>query len=373
MAGLIMDRLLSAKGLLRGLLIAAASLAAAVLLLLGFSSSFSTALGLFFLGPFKNLYYFGNMLNAAVVLILAGLAASLAFTSRNFNLGGEGQIYLGAIASVAVGLALRDTDPLLATAASCAAGAFVGGLLGWLSGFLKRWAGVDELISSFLLSSAMVYLGDYLITSPLQDRASSFQTTEALPAVFRFAKLLPPSSLSTGAFVALAALLLAHVLLSRSRFGYELRLTGLNGEFARYNGIDTGAYASGAMALSGAMNGLAGAVLVFGLYFKAYKGFSAGLGWSGIAVTLLAGNHPLAILPSALFFAYLDAGAKAVMIGSDVASEILSVIQSVIFFLVTARAFDSLFTNKRRGRKGASGGGGADGVAGAVPTKGECP
>jgi len=83
------------------------------------------------------------------------------------------------------------------------------------------------------------------------------------------------------------------------------------------------------------------------------KGFSAGIGWSGIAVALLAGNRPLAVIPAALFFAYLDSGAKAVMVGADVTSEIVDIVQSVVFFLVTAKALESLFLKKKpRGAEG---------------------
>ena len=346
-----------------------AAFAVAALLLLAFSSSFASALGLFFLGPFKNLYYFGNMLNAGVALAIAGLAASIAFATRSFNLGGEGQVYVGAIAAAVVCAATPAAGGAPGALLGIAAGAAAGGALGWLSGFLKRSLGVDELISSFLASSAAVYLGDYLITGPFQDPSSNFQTTAAVPAAFRFAKLLPPSGLSSGSFVALAAVAAAWFLLSRTRFGFELRMTGLNAEFAKYCGIDTGAYAASSMAISGALYGLAGSVLILGSYFKAMKGFSSGLGWSGLAVALIAGRNPLAILPAALFFAYVDAGAKAVMVGADVSSEIVSVVQAAVFFLVTARALDELFLRRRRG--GAPEASSVPGGFGGEPTKGD--
>lgn len=334
------------------LTIAAAALSAA-LLLLAFSSSFLDALGLFFLGPFKNAYYFGNMLSSSVALAVAGLGASLAFGSRNFNLGGEGQVYLGAIAAVLVCLGLPPMPPAALIAAAIGAAMATGGLMGAVSGALKRRLGVDELISSFLFSSGLVFVGDFLVTGPLQDPASNFQTTQAIPEAARLAKIFPPSSLSSSAFIALAVILLVAFLLDRSRLGFELRLTGRNPEFARYVGIDTGAYATAPMAASGALYGLAGALMILGSYYKAMKGFSSGMGWSGIAVALLAGNRPLAVIPAALFFAYLDSGAKAVMVGADVTSEIVDIVQSVVFFLVTAKALESLFLRKKpRGAEG---------------------
>jgi simple sugar transport system permease protein len=331
----------------------ACAFATAVALLAAFSSSFWDALSLFFLGPFENSYYFGNMLNASIPLILAGLGASVAFGSRNFNLGGEGQIYSGAIAAAATCLALPDGlatgAPLLGMAVAAVAGAVAGAFLGALSGALKRSLGVDELISSFLASAAVVYLGDFLITGPLQDPASNFQATRAIPEALRLARMYPPSSLSAGCFLALAAALCMHFVMRRTRFGFELGLCGKNREFARYVGVDAGAYDLWPMALSGALHGLAGAAMILGTYYKAMKGFSSGIGWSAIAVALIAGDAPLAVVPAGLFFAYLEAGAKAVMVGADVSSEIVAVIQSVIFFLVTARALRGLFGPRLRG------------------------
>ncbi len=320
----------------------ACAFAVAVILLLAFSSSFGDALGLFFLGPFKNKYYFGNMLNDSIAFALTGLGISVAFASRNFNLGGEGQVYSGAIATVAVCIAFPDGGlPVAVLAVS--AGMATGGLLGGFSGYLKRMLAVDELISSFLASAAVVLIGDYIITGPLQDPASNFQTTVEVAEAFKLARILPPSSLSTGCFIAIFASVLMKLAMDKTRFGFELRLCGSNREFARYVGVDTGFFDVAPMVLSGAFHGLAGSVMVLGTYYKAMRGFTAGVGWAGIAVALIAGNRPLAVLPAALFFAYLEAGAKAVMVGADVTSEIVAVVQSVIFFLITARVLEGFW------------------------------
>jgi simple sugar transport system permease protein len=324
----------------------ACAFAVAVGLLLAFSSSFGEALGLFFLGPFKNAYYFGNMLNDSIAFALTGLGVSVAFASKNFNLGGEGQVYSGAIATVAVCLAFPEGG-LPALVLAVLAGMAVGGLLGGFSGYLKRALAVDELISSFLASAAVVLIGDYVITGPLQDPASNFQTTLQIADAFKLSRILPPSSLSTGCFIAIAASLVMKLALDKTRFGFELRLCGSSREFARYVGVDTGFFDIAPMVISGALHGLAGAVMILGTYYKAMRGFSAGVGWAGIAVALIAGNKPLAVLPAALFFAYLEAGAKAVMVGADVTSEIVAVVQSVIFFLITARVLEGLFQKKR--------------------------
>lgn len=316
-------------------------------LLWALSPSLPEALRLFFAGPFGNRYNLGNMLGEAAVLVLAGLGAGVAFGSRNFNLGGEGQVYLGAVVTAAACLAFPGGNPVLVPLLASLAGALAGAFLAWLSGWLRLSLGVDELISSFLLSAAVVYCCDFLVTGPLQDLGSNFQATTAIPDAFRFARILLPSSLSTSVVPVLALLGIAAFIRARTRFGFELGLMRKNEEFARYVGIDRGFYRTMPMALSGGFYGLAGAFLVLGTYGRVMKGFSAGTGWSGIAVALVAGNAPLAVLPSALLFAYLDAGAKAVMVGTDVTQEIVSVVQAAVFLFVTARFADRFLAGRK--------------------------
>lgn len=314
----------------------AAALAAACLLLFFLSESFAESLSLFFVAPLTNRYYLGNLAASMVPLIVAGLGVAFAFESHNFNLGGEGQLYAGALAATITALGAPESPVFMVQFLSCAAAAAAGGLIGALSGSLKRRLGVDELISSFLVSSIVVLIVDFLVTGPFQDPASNFQTTRAIPPAAAFAKLLPPSSLSIGIFVALLASLVGKAVMDKTRFGFELKLCGANREFSRYAGIDSGNYTVLSMALSGALHGLAGALMIFGSYGKAMRGFSAGVGWSAIAVSLIARNDPLALIPAAAFYAYLESGSKSVMMGSDVSSEIVAVVQAVIFLLVTA-------------------------------------
>ncbi len=139
--------------------------------------------------------------------------------------------------------------------------------------------------------------------------------------------------------------------MDRTRFGFELKLCGANREFAHCAGIDSGSYTLVPMALSGALHGLAGSLMIFGSYYKVMRGFSSGIGWSAIAVSLIAKNNPLALIPAAAFYAYLDSGAKSVMIGSDVSSEIVAIVQAVIFLLITASRlpFVKAFAPKKGG------------------------
>lgn len=313
-----------------------AALLSSCLLLLFFSESFFDSFLLFFINPLTNRYYLGNMIAFMAPLIVAGLGIAFAFESHNFNLGGEGQLYSGSLAAVLVAIAMKGKPAALIWLFSFAAAAAAGGLIGALSGFLKRRLAVDELISSFLVSSIVVFLVDFLVTGPFQDPFSNFQATRAIPPAAVLPKILPPSSLSTGIFVALLVLLVGKFVLERTRFGFELRLCGANKDFARYAGIDEGVYALVPMFLSGALHGIAGALMIFGSYGRLLRGFSSGVGWSAIAVALIARNKPLALVPAAAFYAYLDSGAKSVMIGAGASPEIVGIIQAVIFLFITA-------------------------------------
>jgi len=325
-----------------GLLITlGSSLLLAVLLILLLSRQPLQAATYFFAGPFLNGYDFGNMLNYAAPLIFAGLGMAVAFTSSEFNLGGEGQIYLGGLAATLACLALPSAPGpagiLLALLAAAAASALLAGL----SGFLKMGWRIDELITSFLLSGAVILVVDYLVTGPLDDPQNNLLATRGFAERFFLFKLLPPSNLNASLPIALAAAGLVWLLVFKTHMGYEMRICGLNQEFSRYGGINVQAYLVLPMVVSGALHGLAGGFAVLGTYHRFLKDFSAGVGWSAIAVALIARNNPLGVLPAALFFAYLEAGARAAMLHADVTFEIASIVQAAVFFLITARSLYS--------------------------------
>jgi ABC-type uncharacterized transport system permease subunit len=292
----------------------------------------------FFIGPFTNRYYLGNMLNSAVPLVFTGLGIAVAFKSSVFNLGGEGQVYSGALASTVVCLALPGANGYLGGLASLAGALACGAVLAGLSGLFKMKWGTDELISSFLISSAVVFVVNYFITGPLDDPANNLLASYAIARQYFLAGIFPPSRLNASAGLALLAAASVFFLLSYTHTGYEMRMCGLNREFSRYGGINVSFYVVLPLILSGALHGLAGGLAILGTQHMAVKEFSSGMGWNGIAVSLIAKNNPLAIIPAAVFFAWLDAGAKAAMLHSDVTFEIAAIVQSVIFYLVTAQA-----------------------------------
>jgi simple sugar transport system permease protein len=302
----------------------------------------------FFVGPFTNRYYLGNMLNVTVPLVFTGLGISMAFKSSVFNLGGEGQVYAGGLAVTAVCLALPSANGYLGgTLALLSAMILSGGIAG-LSGYVKMKWNADEMISSFLLSSAVILVVNFFITGPLDDPKNNLLATLAIGRQYSLARIFPPSKLNLSAFIALAAAVLVFFFMYKSHVGYEMRMCGLNREFSRYGGIDVSKYLVLPMVLSGALHGLGGGLMIIGTYGATIEGYSFGMGWNGIAVALIAKNHPLGVIPAALLFAYLDAGAKAAMLNADVTFEIAAIAQSFIFYFVTAQALYGLARKRRR-------------------------
>ena len=265
----------------------------------------------FFIGPFTNKYYFGNMLNAAIPLIFTGLGIAVAFRSSMFNLGGEGQVYAGGLVATFILLSMPDTTAVFGIFLALVSSVVLGALLAGFSGFFRMKWNTDELISSFLLSSAVVLITNYFITGVLDDPNTSLLTTPPVAEKFWFLPIFPPSTLDISILAAVLTAVGVYFFMFRTKWGYEMRMCGLNREFSRYGGINVSRYMVMPMLISGGLHGLAGSVAIMGTYHKCLKGFSGGMGWNGIAVALIAKNNPLGVIPAAVFFAYLDAGAKA--------------------------------------------------------------
>jgi simple sugar transport system permease protein len=262
----------------------------------------------------------------------------MAFRGGTFNLGGEGQIYLGGLAASMVLLSGQNSiaAPVLLCFAAFAA-MLTGALMGGISGALKRKIGMNELISSFLLSSALIPVADFLIKGPLRDSSGNLLALPAFSGGLVLLRLLPPSNLSVSFVFALLLIFAGHVFINRTFRGYLFRISGADPAFARYGGIDPEKAWLPAMAVSGALSALAGFFAIAGTYGRCHAGFSGGLGWSAIAVALIAGNRPLALLPAALVFGWLKSGSDSALLAAGLNLETSSFIQAAILIFATVR------------------------------------
>ncbi|QAT87432.1 ABC transporter permease [Corallococcus coralloides] len=254
----------------------------------------------------------GEAAMKAALLTLTGLSVAVAFKVGLFNIGAQGQMIWGALAAALVG-AHVSLPGLLHVPLALAAAAVAGAAWASIAGVLKLKRGVHEVISTIMLNWVAVSLVDnWLVIGPLRavaEGASSITgTAEILPSA-QLPRLLGDSSrLNLGFPLALAAALGVWVWLTRTRSGYETRAVGLTPEAARAAGIPTLWRAGGAMALAGALAGLAGAVLVLGTEGRYPGSLGAPYGFDGIAIALIGNNHPLGAALSAIVFGILRAG-----------------------------------------------------------------
>jgi general nucleoside transport system permease protein len=273
-------------------------------------------------------------------LTLVALGWIVAFSVKRINIGFEGQILMGGVLAAVVGLKL-GTPPApihlaLAVAAGVVAGALYAGIAAWL------WArrSVNEIISTLLLNFVAIQLVSWLVRGPLQEPTRTFPRSGDLPASVRWPRLLANTSLSWDIFVAAAMVLIVWFVLQRTSFGFELRLTGANEEAARHAGISTVKVTVLAFLASGALAGLAGSSLILaGESGSMADNFSAGYGFAGIVVALLARNSPIGAVPAALLFAFLRQGGGLMEARVGISSAVVGITQGLVILLVASASF----------------------------------
>lgn len=280
-------------------------------------------------------YTIGQTLTIATVLALTGLAACLPFTAKLWNVGAEGQLYAGAVASVLVGLSLPDglPGPLVAALATVA-GALGGAAWALVPGLLAAFVGASEMIVSLLLNFVATTLASYVITSVVPD--SSGQGTQRLARDERLPTLWDAGGVTVALLIAVAAVVVCAVLLRHTRFGFSVRAIGSGRDAARLAGFGTRSVTVTTFALGGAAAGLAGAALVLGSAGQLTLGMSANYGFIGVAVALVAGLRPLFVLLSALVFAALSVGSNNLQVAVGLPKDLGSVLVAVLVLALLA-------------------------------------
>lgn len=300
-------------------------------------------------GALGSLVAVANTLDRSTVLIMAGLAAVLAFSTSVINLGIEGQLYMGAFAAAWVGFSIQGLPSFLHITLALVAGAIAGGLWSFPPILLKiRW-NVNEIVPSLMFNYIATLFTAYLVAFPFKSASTILPGTEKVATAARLPRFLHGSVLNLGFPIALALVFVVHWFLFRTKQGYELRLVGLNRRFAEYAGLPVRRSALLGMLLSGAMAGMGGAAIILGFFGRFITAFSAGYGWDGIVISLLAKNNPMGVIPAALFYAALANGALAMQSATQVPTMLVGTVKGVIMFVVTVQAF-LMYLNKRSGR-----------------------
>ncbi len=266
----------------------------------------------------------------AIPLCLIGLGVACAFRAGVFNIGGDGQLLIGACCAVAMVPVLAGLPMPVALAALMVAGMAGGAAWGLVAGVLKARFGANEIIATIMLNYIAYQVLSWLVRGPLQEPAGIFPRSSRLPAELRLPIVLDGTRISAGVLVALVAVLVIWLLLTRSRWGFAVTLVGQNPDAARYGGVHTGRVAMTVLAAGGAMAGLAGTVEVSGLHGRLQEGFATGFGITAIAVALLARLNPLWVPVSAFGFAGLYVGSGTVARSTAVPFPLVNVIEAIV-------------------------------------------
>jgi len=264
----------------------------------------------------------------AAPLLLTGLAVALCFRCGVWNIGAEGQLLAGALVATAVATRLWPEAPAgWLLPATLGAAAAAGALFGAAAGALRAWRGVSEVLSTILLNFVAIQLVALAVLGPLQEAAGAYPKSDPFPE----AALLPAvGRLHAGVPAALLAAVAVQALLFRTAWGFRLRAVGFAPRAARFAGIAPERQALGALALGGALAGLAGAGEVAGVTGQLYQGLSPGIGYTAIPVALLARLQPLGVIPAALFFGALEAGAGSMQRAAGVPAVATQVVQGLV-------------------------------------------
>jgi general nucleoside transport system permease protein len=310
------------------------ALAAGAAIMLAFRSNPLTAYGALLQGGLGSLQGIAETLVQATPLLFAGLGVAIAFRAGLFNIGAEGQLVVGALCTAVAGAALHLPKPI-EVPACLLAGAAGGAAWSSIAGILRARLGASEVITTIMLNYVAFLGANYLVSGPLRGVQAAPETAE-ISSTAQLAPLLADTRLTAALPLAIGIALLLAWWLRRTVAGYELRAVGRSERAARYAGINVPGTIVQAMALSGALAGLAGATEVLGLVHRFNAQLSPGYGFTSIAVALLANSNPLGVVASGLFFGLLQNGALSMQALAGVPKDLVSVVEGLVILFVAA-------------------------------------
>ncbi|HJS29425.1 MAG TPA: ABC transporter permease [Anaerolineales bacterium] len=323
--------------------LAAFAVGAVILFFLGANPA--EAYGALLEGAFGSPNAAADTIVKATPLLLVALGICIGFRGGVINIGGEGQLIVGAVASTLVGLTLADSPAWLVIPLAMIAGFAGGALWGGIAGALKAYFNVNEILSTIMLNLIAVQGMNYLLREPLIDpiqleAASRIPQTARLERVFDLPRLVP-TRLHAGALLAIVLAVVVYFFLWRTTIGYRIRAVGLNQDASRYAGISVKRYLVLALLLSGGFAGLAGAVQVFGVHHRMFTdgsavGFTGSAGFNGIVVALFGKLHPLGAIPASFLFGALLVGANSLQRTVQVTSAFITALNGLVIIFVVS-------------------------------------
>lgn len=336
--------------------LAALVVGAVVLLLLEVNPI--TAYKALYEGAFGTKNAVAETLVKATPLLLVGIGICISFRAGVINIGGEGQMIVGALLGTALALELPDADPIVIIPLGLLAGFIGGAIWGAIAGFLKAYFNVNEILSTVMLNQIAIYVMNYLLNNTLID-PSQAQLASRIPQTARLSRatdlprLWMPTRLHLGVVIAVVLAVVVYIFLWRTTLGYRIRVVGKNARASRYAGINVKRYIVLSLLLSGGFAGLAGITQVYGVSHRmitdgSAAGFTGSAGFNGIVAALFGKLHPIGTVPASVLFGALLVGANQLQRATQVPSAFITTLNGIVLIFVVS---SEIWTRRRARRR----------------------
>lgn len=289
------------------------------------------------LANFDSLGNFALFLNRATPLTLIALGVVFSFRAGIFNVGGEGQLYAGAVTTTVVAIACASLPALVLMPLAIVAGFLAGAVVGWIPGVLKVRLAVDEVVTTLMLNIIILLITSWLANQVIRDTTAYGAVSWMVPNSIWLPPLPFVPRATSGFLVAAVLAVVSWGVLFRTQWGAEVRAAGTNLRFAEATGVPAARRVISAMVIAGGLSGLAGALYVLGVGHRFEQNFSPSYGLVGLTCALLARVHPIGSLATALFYAAMLNGAAYMQISTDVPRSLVNLLTGLLVLLMTAR------------------------------------
>jgi len=324
--------------ILRTILAVVIALAIVAVIVLIVSSEPMEAIKGLLLGPLSGKRRIANVFELMIPLTFTGLAITVVFQTKRYNLASESAFYIGSMTALLIGLK-SPFPPLLTIVLAFAAALVVAGIVGFIPAIANQKTGASELVISLMLNYVVSYFVSYIFKHRVRDPHKTTLQSLPLDKSLKLTNILEGTRLHSGLFIVLILAFLTWYFMYKTRWGYALRATGSNENFGKYSGINVVLVIILAQVIGTAFAGLGGAVEMYGMHTTFRWTDSPGYGWDGVIMATLARGNPAFVPFAAFFLAYVRVGADILNRTSSLPAEIVSIIQAIIILLIAAQSF----------------------------------
>lgn len=319
-----------------------------LLILVGYDAN--QAFAQMFKASYQNIRAVGNSLMKTTPLIFTGIAIAYGFRGNVFNIGAEGQFIVGAIVASWAGVSLGTLPSIILIPFILIMAMAAGALWALVPGLLKVRMSVSEIITTIMFNYIAIRLLGFFVKGPLKEAGQTAPQTAKIAQNAMLPDLIPRTTLHLGFLIALAAAVIVYYILFRTRHGFEVRSVGFNPLGSKTSGIRVEKVALSTMLISGGIAGMGGAVEMLGVANRLYEGFNTGIGYTAIAVSLLANSNPVGVIFSAYVFGILNVGSGALQRMAGISSTFVKITQGIIILFIAESSVERI-TRRKKGER----------------------